>query len=332
VYLAFGRPLCTNDHIVSIRSDPTDSELLVRASRLYYLEERGQAEIARLLRISRPGVSRLLRRARDAKIVEIRVRETTGSEDWSSLQRRLGVKELHVAAEGGIEAVGSLGGRFFERSVRRGDVVGITAGTTLSAFVQAVAPSRPVGIEIVPLVGALWDTGEDFDGSFLCQELRRRTGGTHHVLSAPAVVSDEQLMRSLRLEPRVRNVLDRYPALTSAYLGIGIVSEDHPIATAARAAKRRGTTRTTELLPRGAVASVGCLFFDAQGRPCASSLDRRTLGIAHDQLQRVPVRVGLAAGAQKRDAVLAVARGGLLDVLIIDAPLARSLRAVASQG
>ena len=252
---------------MSIRSDPTDSELLVRASRLYYLEERGQAEIARLLRISRPGVSRLLRRARDAKIVEIRVRETTGSEDWSSLQRRLGVKELHVAAEGGIEAVGSLGGRFFERSVRRGDVVGITAGTTLSAFVQAVAPSRPVGIEIVPLVGALWDTGEDFDGSFLCQELRRRTGGTHHVLSAPAVVRDEQLMRSLRLEPRVRNVLDRYPALTSAYLGIGIVSEDHPIATAARAAKRRGTTRMTELLLRGAVASVGCLFFDAQAGP-----------------------------------------------------------------
>jgi DNA-binding transcriptional regulator LsrR (DeoR family) len=68
--------------MVTIRSRPSDSELLVRASRLYYLEERGQAEIARLLRISRPGVSRLLRRARDAKIVEIRVRDTTAGEDW----------------------------------------------------------------------------------------------------------------------------------------------------------------------------------------------------------------------------------------------------------
>ena len=310
---------------MSIRSAPADSELLVRASRLYYLEERGQAEIARLLRISRPGVSRLLRRAREAKIVEIRVRETTGREDWSGLQHRLGVKELQVAAEGGIEAVGSLGARYFERTVRRDDVVGLTAGTTLSAFVQAVAPARPAAIEIIPLVGALWDTGEDFDGSFLCQELRRRTGGTHRVLSAPAVVRDETLMRSLRQEPRVRNVLDRYAALDSAYLGIGVVSEDHPIATAAA---RRGGAR----LPRGAVASVGCLFFDSRGRFCASPLDRRTLGITHDQLARVPVRVGLAAGAQKRDAVLAVARGGLLDVLIIDAPLARSLSAATNEG
>ena len=317
---------------MSMRSAPADSELLVRASRLYYLEERGQAEIARLLRISRPGVSRLLQRARDAKIVEIRVRETTGSEDWSSLQSRLGVRELHVAPEGGIEAVGSLGARLFERTVRRGGVGGMTAGTTLSAFVQAVKPSRPVAIEIVPLVGALWDTGEDFDGSFLCQELRRRTGGTHRVLSAPAVVRDEKLMRSLRLEPRVRNVLDRYDALTSAFLGIGVPAKEHPVAVAARAAAQgRGSARATELLPRGAVASVGCLFFDARGRPCVSPLERRTLGISHDQLARVPVRVGLAAGAQKRDAVLAVARGGILDVLIIDAPLARSLRATAGQ-
>lgn len=261
------------------------------------------------------------------------MRETTGSVDWSSLERRLGVKELLVAPEGGIEAVGSLGARFFERTVRQGDVVGLTAGTTLSAFVQSVTPSRPVAIEIVPLVGALWDTGEDFDGSFLCQELRRRTGGTHRVLSAPAVVRDEKLMRSLRLEPRVRNVLDRYEALQTAFFGIGVASENHPVVAAVKpATKRHGSARRTDLLPRGAVASVGCLFFDAQGRSCASALDRRTLGISHEELKAVPVRVGLAAGAPKRDAVLSVARGGVLDVLIIDTPLARSLLEATLQG
>ena len=310
-----------------------DADLLVRASRLYYLEDRGQAEIARLLRISRPGVSRLLRRARDAKIVEIRVRETTGSENWDTLQRRLGVKELLVSPHGGLDGVGRLGARIFERTVRRDDVIGITAGTTLAAFVGFVTPSRPLSIDIVPLVGALWDTGEDFDCSFLCQELRRRTGGTHRVLSAPAVVRDETLMRSLCLEPRVRSVLDRYQALDSAFFGIGVASERHPVALAAKAAAQRvGRLRASESLPRGAVASVGCLFFDARGRPCASSLDRRILGISHEQLKAVPVRVGLAAGAEKRDAVLSVARGGVVDVLVIDAPLARSLQEATLQG
>jgi deoxyribonucleoside regulator len=312
-------------------TEPAETDLLVRASRLYYLEERGQAEIARLLRISRPGVSRLLKRARAARIVEIRVREGVGGEDWSGLERRLGVKELHVAPETGIEAVGRLGAQFLERTVRRGDVIGLTAGTTLSALVQSVKPARPLDLEIVPLVGALWDTGEDFDGSFLCQELRRRTGGTHRVLSAPAVVRDERVRRSLRLEPRVRSVVERYDALRCAFLGIGVVSATHPVAVAARtAAVGRAGARPNKILPRGAVASVGCLFFDAEGRPCASPLDRRTIGISHDQLREVPLRVGLAAGTKKLDATLALVRGRVLDVLIVDAPLARSLLAATS--
>lgn len=309
-------------------SAATDRDLLVRASRLYYLEDRGQAEVATLLGISRPGVSRLLQRARDEKIVEIRVREAAGGEDWSPLEGRLGIKELHVATEGGIEAVGILAARYFERAVRHRDVIGLTAGTTLSAFVQAVQPSPPLHLEIVPLVGALWDTGEDFDGSFLCQELRRRTGGTHRVLSVPAVVRDATLVRSLRSEPRVRSVIERYGAVRCAFLGIGEATESHPIAVAARAASPSGSraSRKRPTLPRGAVASVGCLFFDAEGQPCVSTLDRRTIGISHAELGSVPVRVGLAAGARKLGATLALARGGVLDVLIVDAPLARRLR------
>jgi len=318
---------------VNIRSHLTviaaiDRDLLVRASRLYYVEDRGQAEIATLLGISRPGVSRLLQRARDEKIVEIRVRESAGGEDWSALERRLGIKELHVATDGGIGAVGTLAARYFERAVRSRDVIGLTAGTTLSAFVQAVTPPRLLHLEIVPLVGALWDTGEDFDGSFLCQELRRRTGGTHRVLSVPAVVRDAALMRSLRSEPRVRSVIERYGAVRCAFLGIGEAAESHPIAVSARAASPPGprASRKSPTLPRGAVASVGCLFFDAEGQPCVSPLDRRTIGISHAELRSVPVRVGLAAGARKLGATLALARGGVLDVLIVDAPLARQLR------
>ena len=316
-----------------IDAAPADADLLVRASRLYYLEERGQAEIARLLRISRPGVSRLLKRARAAKIVEIRIRDTTRREDWSGLERRLGVKELHVASGAGVEAVGALGARFLERTVRREDVIGLTAGTTLSAFVQSVKPPRPLDLEIVPLVGGLWYTGEDFDGSFLCQELRRRTGGTHRVLSAPAVVRDEHLVRSLRLEPRVRSVLERYADVRIAFLGIGVASETHPVAVAVKtAARRRADGRQVGILPRGAVASVGCLFFDHDGRPCKSALDRRTIGISHDQLKLLPVRVGLAAGVGKLGATLALARGGVLDVLIVDAPLAHGLLGATGGG
>src|SRR3989441_1908268 len=156
-------------------TEPAETDLLVRASRLYYLEERGQAEIARLLRISRPGVSRLLKRARAARIVEIRVRETAGVEDWSGLERRLGVKELRVAPETGIEAVGRLGAQFLERTVRRGDVIGLAARTTLSALLPSLKPPRPPPPPIVPLGGAASDTGAGFYRSVLCHAVSRPT-------------------------------------------------------------------------------------------------------------------------------------------------------------
>jgi deoxyribonucleoside regulator len=70
---------------------------------------------------------------------------------------------------------------------------------------------------------------------------------------------------------------------------------------------------------------VGCLFFDAKGRPSNCRFDLRTIGISHDELLRVPVRVGLASGLDKLDAVHALVRGKILDVLIIDTALARKL-------
>ena len=125
-------------------------------------------------------------------------------------------------------------------------------------------------------------------------------------------------------------MVERYGAVRCAFLGIGVVSAAHPVAVAARTAAGSAGGRASKILPRGAVASVGCLFFDAEGRPCASPLDRRTIGISHDQLKMVPLRVGLAAGTKKLDATLALVRGRVLDVLIVDTPLARSLLAATS--
>ncbi len=310
----------------------SERSLLVRASRLYYLEERGQAEIARLLDVSRPSVSRLLSRARREGIVEIRIRGSEAASDWPALARKLALRELVVAETdgGGADlakaAVGRMAAEWFTDHVRPGEAIGLTAGTTLSAFTHHVPHGLGLGLQIVPLVGALWDTGEDFDGSFLCQELRRRTGGTHLVLSAPAVVGTRALARSLRGEPRVRSVLESFAKLKHVFLGIGKAEVSHVIVAAARLSSRaRSTRRKQRFLPKRAVASVGSLFFDAMGKPCRSALDGRTIGISHAELMAVSTRVGLAAGVEKLAPTLALVRGGVVNVLMVDEPLARAL-------
>ena len=55
----------------------SDFDQLVRAGRLYYELGETQNQIAELLGVTRPQVSRLLKRARAEGIVEIRIVDTT---------------------------------------------------------------------------------------------------------------------------------------------------------------------------------------------------------------------------------------------------------------
>ena len=64
----------------SVRDPVSDLEQLVRASRLYYELGETQGAIAEQLGVTRPQVSRLLKRARAEGIVEIRIIDSTRAE------------------------------------------------------------------------------------------------------------------------------------------------------------------------------------------------------------------------------------------------------------
>src|SRR5581483_5063856 len=105
---------------------------------LYYVEQLNQQEIADRLRLSRVKVTRLLQRARDENIVEVRVANANepclASE--RALVKRFGLRDaLVVPAEDGErlrQHLGQSGAAYLERVLRDDDVVGIGSGATLS--------------------------------------------------------------------------------------------------------------------------------------------------------------------------------------------------------
>ena len=77
----------------------SDLEQLVRASRLYYELGETQNAIAEQLGVTRPQVSRLLKRARAEGIVEIRIVDRTSVESPAAdmLRRTYGLDAVHLA-------------------------------------------------------------------------------------------------------------------------------------------------------------------------------------------------------------------------------------------
>ncbi len=84
-----------------------------------------------------------------------------------------------------------------------------------------------------------------------------------------------------------------------------------------------------ELRQAGAVGEICSRFFDASGRPCITSLDRRMVAIDLGEFRAVPLVVGVGAGEQKARAILGAVRGGYIKSLVTDDVTAKELLRLA---
>ena len=82
-----------------IESPVSDVQQLIQASRLYYELGETQSRVAEILGVTRPQVSRLLKRARAEGIVEIRIVDQAAvtSRAGEQLRERFGLAAVHLS-------------------------------------------------------------------------------------------------------------------------------------------------------------------------------------------------------------------------------------------
>src|SRR4051794_21403731 len=148
----------------------SDIQQLIQASRLYYELGETQSRVAEILGVTRPQVSRLLKRARAEGIVEIRIVDEAAvtSTRGEGLTARVGLSAVHLApALVGPEEVrrrmiGRLAADVLRAAIRDGAVVGVGEGASISAAADALAADEPLhdtGATVVPLCGGYWFSG-----------------------------------------------------------------------------------------------------------------------------------------------------------------------------
>ncbi len=309
----------------------SDLQQLIQASRLYYELGETQSRVAELLGVTRPQVSRLLKRARAEGIVEIRIvdQSVVDSRPGDELRQRFGLAGVHLApplvgpGEISRRMIGRLAADVLRATIRDGALVGIGDGASISAVADAMATDEPpheTGATVVPLCGGYWFGGP-------AREPFRRVadgiGGVPLGLLAPGLVDDPATKTALCAHAGVRRILDLWERLEVAAFGIG-----GPMWSAAAL----GAEVAAELDRSGAVGEVLVSPFDLDGRLVCESLRDRTIGFDARELARVPVRIGVAGGAGKVRPILGALRGGLVTILVTDQHTAEAVLALDREG
>lgn len=302
-----------------------DHALLVRASRLYYELGETQEQIAERLGVTRAHVSKLLKRARAAGVVEIRIvdrlEEPAGAAE--ALRERFALKAVHLAAAGdpgtdlSRRRVGRLAAQVLAGAVRAGMVVGIGDGAAVSATADALeAPPTPVDATVVPLSGGYWHSGA---GREPFRRVADTLGAAVHGLLAPGLLDDAATRDALRAHAGVRAVADLWDDLDVALFGIG---------GAAWSEATVGPSAFQELEERHAIGEVLIAPFDVDGRFVGDQLRARIIGFDARQLPHVPMTIGVAEGPTKVMPILGALRAGVVKVLVTDVPTAEAVLAL----
>jgi DNA-binding transcriptional regulator LsrR (DeoR family) len=306
----------------------TDYDQLVQASRLYYELGETQNAIADRLGVTRPQVSRLLKRARAEGIVEIRIVDRTSVESpaGDALRRSYGLDAVHLAPTvAGPEdltrrMVGRLAAQVLRAKIRDGAIVGIGDGASVSAVADALEESAtPVAATVVPLAGGYWSPGPEREPF---RRVADALGAQAHGLMAPGLLDDATTKQALEAHAGVRAVLDLWRRLDVALIGIG----GRGWGTASV-----GESVAGELERAGAVGEILIAPFDLDGVFVCPALRDRVLAFDARALGRVPVAIGVGAGESKVRPILGALRAGAVRTLVTDIATAEAVVALDAE-
>ena len=158
--------------------------------------------------------------------------------------------------------------------------------------------------------------------SALVHELGALTGGQVWALPTPLIVDSPQVAASLRSMDEVRTALDAADELDVATVSIG--------AWAAGASTLWARLRPDEqrrALEAGVVAEICGILLGENGAVWHSAVEDRVVGVRPDQLRRTRV-IAAAPAADHPEAVLAAARSGLVDDIVLGPELAEQVAAL----
>lgn len=298
-----------------------EESLMVKAAWYYYFENMTQQAIADRLSVSRMRVIKLLEAARQNGVIQFRLRAdgVAVAEQSRALMEKYHLKDVFLIPEtdredaSPNESIARAGAMYIADRLGDNACINVGYGDTLSRTLNHLATMVQSPVTCISLTGGVSNYLPNTRSSIFNARL--------FLMPAPLLASSPEMAAAMREETSVSEIIRMSELSSFTLVGIGPITES---ATVFRTGVL-GNTDMFYLKVHDAVGDVLGHFLDRDGQLIPSPIEDRLISTPLQQLKAMPNVVGLAAGADKIDAIRAVLRGGYLDILITDEPTATQL-------
>ncbi len=305
-------------------------EMLLMTARLYYVDGLPQADVARVMRVSQPQISRLLSLARDRGIVRISVADYDPRDRdlEGALISQLGLKNpIVIKTIRGSKikdlryTVAHFAASDLAQVISGVKAVAIAGGRTLQDLCQQLKePTHRTGLAVVQAMGNVGSTPSAYDALELGRHLAAIWTGSFYMLNTPVLLPDIATREAIMSLGENQQVTRRLLKCDLALVGVGTLQNSM--------FTERGifTDRDIKtLIQAKAVGEICGRFFDANGQECDTSFRDRVASIKLDQLQKMPQVIAVTIGADRAEALHAAIIGNIVKSVVIDDTGAQAL-------
>lgn len=293
-----------------------------RVAYYYYKVGLTQEEIAKRMRMSRQRVNRIVNSCVDLGIVKITVEDLDkcNLELETKLEQRYGLDEVRIVdsivGERMIQELGIAAGNYLKSILQEGNTIGVTRGRTTAAMVDYWIPatSYPDNMTVTQLIGSGKEENSHVGVDRIVYRLAEKIGARESIVYAPVIVHSAELKESFVKDPYYTEAYGVMKKCSIAVVGIGTAHSQWKHMVSLYDRNIEAQAKWAE----DVVGEVCTHFFDKDGGTVVPPFSNRIISISLEDYKKIPVRIGVAGGKEKVEAIRAALKGGYVNILISD--------------
>ena len=294
----------------------------------YYINGLTQADVARMMGVTRLRVNQAIQKSKASGIVQIEVASPfiVRLEIQQRLEQNFGVKKaLVVPADrrryDNLATVGAALAHFLTNALRTEDwkKIGVTWGGTLQKTLETLSYQKYPDLEILAFIGGL-ATGSSFNSFSITPGFAEVFNANYSHFVAPIFLPKNVDRDEFLNQDFYKEHIEKCFSADAVLLAAGDMSDRNCIVKYGLTELESQSIRNTD-----AVGNILGRFMDISGNEVDHPVNSRVAGVGLEELKNIPNKILTAAGEHKIDIILASIRRDLVDTLITDDITAENL-------